>query len=142
MIVLDANLLLYAYDSSAQNHAAAKAFLEHLFSGSEPVGLPLQTLATFLRIATNPSLRGTRFTNLEAVAIVDSWLEQPSVRLLIPSDAHWRLLRKMLLDGQARGPMVTDAQLAAIAIECGGVLYSTDGDFSRFPGLRWQNPLV
>lgn len=74
--------------------------------------------------------------------MIDRWLEQPNVRLLAPGDHHWTLLRKMTIDGQARGALITDAQLAALTIECGGVLHTTDRDFARFPGLRWINPLA
>jgi hypothetical protein len=68
-------------------------------------------------------------------------LEQPNVRVLTPGDDHWLLLRRMIVEGQASGPLVSDAQLAALTIEYGGVLHTTDRDFARFPGLRWKNPL-
>ena len=141
MIVLDANLLLYAYDSDSQQHAKARAWVEQVFSDGTPLGLPWQTVTAFLRIATNPRLSGKRFTPEEAVQIVDQWLEQPNVRLLSPGDQHWVILRKMLAEGQARGPLVSDAHLAALTIEHGGTLYTTDRDFARFPDLRWKNPL-
>jgi hypothetical protein len=76
-----------------------------------------------------------------AARIVDSWLTRRVVRLIVPGERHWSLLRTMLLEGQVRGPMTTDAQLAALTIEYGGVLYTSDRDFARFPGLRWVNPL-
>ena len=142
MIVLDASLLLYAYDSTAAPHAKARAWMERVLSGNTPVGLPWQTAAAFLRVVTNPRLPGERFTLHEAVLVIDQWLEQPNVRLLIPGDHHWSLLRQMMIEGQARGPLVTDAQLAALTIEYGGVLQTTDRDFARFPGLRWENPLA
>ena len=78
----------------------------------------------------------------DALALVEEWMNLPNVRVLVPGERHFNLLRRMLIEGQARGPMVTDAQLAAITIEYGGVLYSTDRDFARFPGLRWVNPLT
>ena len=141
MIVLDANLLLYAYDSDSQQHAKARAWIEQVFSDGTPVGLPWQSVTAFLRIATNPRLSGKRFTPEEAVQIVDQWLEQPNVRLLSPGDQHWVILRQMLKEGQARGPLISDAHLAALTIEYGGILCTTDRDFARFPGLRWDNPL-
>ena len=116
MIFVDASLLLYAYDSASSQHAAARSWLENKLSGSAIVGLPLQSVTAFLRIATNPSYGGRRYTMEEAVPIVDSWLQQPNVRLLTPGDGTWPLLRDVLLLGQIRGPMVTDAQFAALTI--------------------------
>jgi toxin-antitoxin system PIN domain toxin len=141
VIVLDANILLYAYDTTAVQHVQARRWIESIFSSGAPVGLPWQSAAAFLRITTNPRLPGERFTLEEAVALVDSWLDQPNLRPLAPGDRHWHLLRQMITDGQAGGPLITDAQLAALTIEFGGVLNTTDRDFARFPGLRWTNPL-
>ena len=141
MIVLDANILLYAYDADSEKHAKARAWVEQVFSDGTPIGLPWQTVAAFLRVVTNTRLPGNRVTSAEAAEIVDQWLNQPNVRLLPPGDQHWTLFRQMLVEGQARGPLVTDAQLAALTIEYGGLLQTTDRDFARFPGLRWRNPL-
>lgn len=141
MITLDANILLYAYDSASPLHSKARAWIEDVFSGTEPIGLPWQTASAFLRIMTNSRLPGERFSVGEAVAIVERWIEQPNIRLLAPGDDHWPLFRQMIVEGQAPGPLITDAQLAALTIEYGGVLHTTDRDFARFPGLRWKNPL-
>jgi len=141
VIVLDVNLLLYAYDAASPHHAKARAWIEEAFSGTAPVGLPWQTVSAFLRIMTNPRLPGQRFTLEEAVQVVDRWLEQPNVRVLAPGDDHWPLFRQMIMEGQAPGPLVTDAHLAALTMEYGGELHTTDRDFARFPGLRWTNPL-
>jgi toxin-antitoxin system PIN domain toxin len=142
VIVLDANILLYAYDSASSHHAKARAWIEQAFSGATLIGLPWQTTSAFLRIMTNPRLPGERFTLQEAVEVVDRWLEQPNVRLLAPGDDHWLLFRQMIVEGQAPGALVSDAHLAALTIECGGVLHTADRDFARFPGLRWTNPLA
>ncbi len=141
MIIIDANILLYAYDSSSVLHLKARIWLERVLSSGEPVGLPWQSAAAFLRIVTNPRLPGERWTVEEAAQIVDEWSAQPNLRLLGPGEHHWPLLRQVMIDGQARGPLITDAQMAAITIEYGGVLHTTDRDFARFPGLRWRNPL-
>ena len=141
MIVLDANILLYAYDSASSHHSKARAWVERVFSAAAPIGLPWQTVTAFLRIMTNPRLPGERFSTQEAVQVVDRWLEQPNIRLLAPGDDHWPLFRQMIVEGQASGPLITDAHLAALTIEYGGVLHTTDRDFARFPGLRWTNPL-
>ncbi len=141
MIVLDANIILYAYDASSSHHAKARAWLERVLSETEPVGLPWQTISAFVRIITNPRLPGARLNLTEAVEIVEAWLEQPNVRVLVPADDHWLVFRRMMLEGQAPGALVSDAELAALTIEYGGVLHTTDQDFARFPGLRWINPL-
>ena len=142
MIVVDANILLYAYDTTSHHHAPALQWVETHFSAGAPVGLPWQTVGAFLRIVTNPKIPGERFTLREAVEVVDGWLDQPNIRLLAPGSNHWPLFRQMMLDGQATGPLTTDAQLAALTIEFGGVFRTTDRDFARFPGLRWTNPLA
>ena len=142
MIILDANLLLYAYDEAFAEHERARAWLENVFSGSESVGLPWQTVSAFLRIQTDPRLPGDRFTMDEAVRLVDQWMTLPHVQLLTQGEHHWSEFRRMLIDGQVRGPLTSDAALAALTIEHGGVLYTNDRDFARFPGLRWVNPLL
>ena len=142
MIVLDANLLLYAYDKNSSQHSKARKWVEEVFSGNEPVGLSWQTITAFLRITTNPRLPGERFALDEAASIVDSWMDLPNVKTLSPSDDHWPLLRRTILDGQATAALISDAQLAALTIEFGGILHTTDRDFARFPGLRWTNPLA
>ena len=142
MIVLDANILLYAYDAASRSHVQARAWTERAFSGGEPIGLPWQTMGAFLRIVTHPGLAAGRRTVEEAVGVVEQWLDHPNVHALGPGDRHWTILRQMMLEGQARGALTTDAQLAALTVEHGGVLHTTDRDFARFPGLRWKNPLV
>jgi toxin-antitoxin system PIN domain toxin len=142
MIVLDANLLIYAYDTASLRHKLAIRWMEKALSGGEPVGLPWQTVSAFLRISTNANLPGDRFTPEEAAQILDELLDQPNVSLLAPGEHHWSLFRQMITEGQARGPLISDAQLAALTIEHGGVLHTTDRDFARFPGLRWTNPLA
>lgn len=141
MIVLDANILFYSYSTASPEHQKAKDCVEQLFSGTETVGLPWQTIAAFLRISTNPRLPGARPAT-EAAHEVEAWLSQPSVRIVTPGEDHWRVLRQLMFEGQAFGPLVSDAQIAALAIENGAVLYSSDRDFARFPGLRWMNPLA
>ena len=142
MIVLDADILLYAYDSASAMHAKARAWVEQIFAGNELVGLPWQTTAAFVRIVTNPRLPGVRYSPVEAAQVVDEWLALPNIRAIAPGERHWSSFRQMLTDGQASGPLTTDAALAALTIEHGGVLHTTDRDFARFPGLRWMNPLA
>jgi uncharacterized protein len=141
VIVVDANLLIYSYDTDSAQHKNSRAWVEKVFSAIEPVGLPWQTLSAFLRVVTNRRLPGSRLTAEQAAQIVEEWLEQPNVRIIVPGDEHWALFRRTMVEGQAAGPLVSDAQIAALTIEYGGVLYTADRDFARFPGLRWKNPL-
>jgi len=142
MIVLDANILLYAYDAASPQHIKAREWIEETFSSGRPVGLPWQSIGAFLRVMTNPKLPGQRFTLEEGAQIVDRWLDQPNIMPLAPGDHYWPLFRQATIAGQARGPMLSDAQLAALTIEVGGVFHTTNRDFARFPGLRWINPLA
>jgi hypothetical protein len=141
VIVCDANLLIYSYNVGAARHAKARAWLEKIFSGTDVVGLPWQAASAFLRVMTNSRLPGERFSLAQATHIVDLWLANPNVRVLIPGDHYWPLFRRMLIEGQAPGALVSDAEIAALTLEYGGVLHTADGDFARFPGLRWKNPL-
>ena len=142
MIVVDANLLIYSYDLDSAHHKKSLSWLEELLSGAEAVGLPWQSVSAFLRVITNRRLSGMRVTLEQAVQVVDEWLQQPNVQVLVPADQHWSVLRQMILEGRASGPLVSDAEIAAITIEQGAVLHTTDRDFARFPGLRWKNPLM
>lgn len=141
MILVDANLLLYAYQPRAAQHVRAKQWLERALSGSEFVRFAWVTLWAFIRIATNPRVFEQPLTVSEAEAIVSSWLARPNAGILDPGERHWEILRGLMHDGQTSGALVMDAVLAAIALEHGATLYSTDRDFSRFPNLKYVNPL-
>jgi len=95
----------------------------------------------FLRISTNPRVFELPLTIDEAETIVNTWLDHPLVGILEPGERHWTILQQCMEKGQASGPLVMDAVLAAITIEHGAVLHTTDQDFSRFPKLKWVNPL-
>ena len=141
MILIDANLLLYAYHQKAVQHEPSRAWLEDCLAGSQLVRLTWLTIWAFLRISTNPRVFEFPFSIDEAEAIVHTWLEHPLMGILEPGDQHWTILQNCLEEGQASGPLVMDAVLAAIAVEYGAVLHTTDQDFSRFPKLQWVNPL-
>jgi uncharacterized protein len=141
MKLLDANVLLYAYDASSHFHSRARPWLEELFTDLEPVWLPWSSVHAFLRIGTNPRILENPFSIEEATAIVSEWLDHPTVSILEPGTRYWPILCRLLPAAQARGNLVMDAHLAALAIEHGATLYSTDRDFTRFEGLKWQNPL-
>jgi toxin-antitoxin system PIN domain toxin len=141
VIVVDANLLLYAYNPSAAEHERARDWVEDTFSSGEIIGLPWSTVLAFLRIGTNPRAFPRPLTISEAATIVSEWLALPGVRIPEPGDRHWSILAPLLAGARVRGPLVSDAHLAALAIEHGATLYTTDGDFARFPRLRWVNPV-
>ena len=142
MIVLDVNLLLYAADGNAVLHERARRWLQSIISGSELIGLPWQTIDRFLRISTNRRVSGGQVSIEQSIGAIQQWMCLPQVRVLSPGERHWGILKDMLTEGQATGPLTTDAELAALTIEYGGVLHTTDRDFARFPGLRWVNPLA
>lgn len=141
MILVDANILLYAYHVRAPQHEASRAWLESVLSGSRFVRFAWVSVWAFLRISTNPRAFELPLSPAEAVAAVSSWLEQPVAGILEPGERHMEVLTRLIADGQASGPLIMDAALAAIAIEHGATLYTADRDFARFPGLDWINPL-
>ena len=141
MILVDGNLLLYAYHPRAEQHAASRRWLEGALSGADLVRFAWVTVWAFLRIGTNPRVFERPLTVAEAEAAVSSWLAQPAAGILEPGERHWEILTTLLREGQTTGPLVMDAAIAALAIEHGAVLCTTDRDFARFPGLKWMNPL-
>ena len=142
MMLVDANLLLYAYDPAAREHEASRHWLEASLSGTVLVRFSWLTVWAFLRIITNPRVFERPLTMAEAEHHVSSWLAQPVAGILEPGDRHWEILRPLARDGQVSGPLVMDAALADIAIEHGATLCTTDRDFARFPGLTWMNPIA
>jgi uncharacterized protein len=141
LILIDANLLLYAYHPRSEQHEAAKAWLEEVLSGPQLVRIAWLTVWAFLRISTNPRVFERPLSITEAETAVSAWLSQPTVGIIEPGDRHWEILRALMSEGQVAGPLVTDAALAALAIEHGATLHTTDRDFSRFSALDWTNPL-
>lgn len=141
MILVDANLLLYAEDSLSAHHETAREWWDAQLSGTEPVALSWQVVTAFIRIATNARIHRRPLTLKEATERVDSWFKQPCVRVVVPTDQHWTTLQKLLRGGSATGNLVSDAHLAALAVEHNAVLHSSDADFARFPGLKWKNPI-
>ena len=141
MILMDANILLYAEDQLSSRHTAARSWWDAQLSKDSPVCLCWTVLGAFIRIGTNPRVFERPLSLEQAISRVQSWLDPPCVRIVRPTERHWIVFQKMLLEGQAVANLVTDAHLAALAVEHGCELISTDSDFSRFPGLRWSNPL-
>lgn len=141
MMLLDANILIYAHNSLAQQHQRTKRWLESALDSAEPIGMSWVTLLAFLRIMTDPRTFLDPLAIEDACAIAGAWLGNPGVSILHPTERHWPILRRLTADSQSRGPLVMDAHLAALAIEHGATLCTTDRDFTRFKGLRLVNPL-
>ncbi len=142
MILVDANILLYAEDSLQSRHQQARAWWDGQLSGTGVVCLCWTVLSAFIRIGTNPRVFEHPLSLEQALARVQSWLDQPCTRVVRPTERHWTVFKQVLADGQAVANLVTDAHLAALAIEHGCELASTDSDFARFPKLKWRNPLA
>lgn len=142
MIILDANILIYAVNADAPSNRRAKAWLESALAGQETVGFPWSVLLAFLRLTTRPGLFRKPLPVEAALDLVASWLEQPSAAVVHPGPRHLPALRGLLLPTGTGGNLTSDAHLAALAIEHGAELCSSDADFARFDGLKWRNPLA
>lgn len=143
MTLLDANLLLYAVNADAPEHAKVKSWVEETFAGQRgPVLLSWFTLVAFVRISTNPKAFANPFPLADALRIVREWLALPGVRVVSPGPDHALLFEAACRSTNAIGNLITDAHLAALAMEHGCDIASCDTDFAKFPGLRWINPLA
>jgi uncharacterized protein len=140
MIVIDANVLLYAYNADAPEHAASAAWLERTLSGIEAIGIPLASVWAFLRASTSGRLRANPLPVGAAFEIVREWLDRPGVTLLQAGPRHLELLEDLLTRYKVTGPLITDAVIAALALEHGATVASADRDFARFDTLKWVNP--
>ncbi|HMB54435.1 MAG TPA: type II toxin-antitoxin system VapC family toxin [Thermoanaerobaculia bacterium] len=141
MILVDANLLIYAVHSNSPHHVAARHWLEETLSGTAHVGLPWIVALAFLRITTRGAIVEKPLTPERAIAYVDSWLDLPRVDLIAPGDGHWPILRNLLRTTGMAGNLTSDAHVAALALEHGAAVYSADHDFGRFPGIEHVDPL-
>ena len=141
MILVDANILLYAAIDAYPQHERAHSWLDEQLSGHTAVGLPWESLLAFARVSTNPRLFQKPLSLAEAWGQIRAWIEARRVWIPQPSESHAEFLGKLLECAGQGANLVSDAHLAAIAMGHGLVLCSSDGDFARFPGLRWMNPL-
>ena len=142
MILVDANLLIYAVDRDSPHHAVARRWLEQALSGSESVGIPWIVALAFVRITTHPRIMRSPLSVPRSLGYVDEWLLQPFVRLVGPGEMHWPILRNLLTASGAAGNLTSDAHLAALALEHGATVASGDRDFGRFAGVVHVNPLA
>ena len=142
MIVPDVNLLIYAYTDDVPFHEAARRWWEAACGGTERVGLPWAVTSGFLRIVTKREA-AIRPVPIEAVLdVVSEWFSLPHVAPLNPGTQHLTILRRVLVEAGVGGNLVSDAHIAALAIEHQAEVHSNDSDFARFSGLRWRNPLL
>jgi toxin-antitoxin system PIN domain toxin len=140
-MLLDANLLLYAVDRASPYHTAAASWLSEQLNGPRRVGLPWQSLVAFVRISTHPRASANPLSPKDALGFVDDWLAQEGAWTPVPGPGHARIFAGFVAGQHLTGNLVSDAHLAALAVEHGLTLCSNDSDFARFPGLNWTNPL-
>lgn len=142
MKLIDANVLIYAANRAAPRHEAARAWVGHTLSGSETVAIPWVVALAFVRITTNPKVMSAPLNARAAFGYVRGWLDLPVVVTPEPTNRHPEILTELLERTGVGGNLVSDAHLAALAIEHGATLCSSDNDFARFPGLDWLDPLA
>lgn len=142
MILVDANLLIYAANQSAPEHERARGWLDDRLNGTVPLGLPWPSLLAFVRLATNPMVVRHPVTPGAAWRQVDDWLTCEPAWIPLPGRSHREIIGELLKASWMTSRLVPDAHLASLAIEHGLTLHSTDGDFARFAELRWENPLA
>lgn len=142
MILLDANLLIYAAVESFPQHRPAKVWLDEKLNGFSPVALPWASLLAFVRIVTNARIFERPASLPEAWAIVETWLSCPRVKIPQETADHALIVKHLLPFAEPGANLVPDLHLAALALGHGLILCSTDGDFARFKPIRWENPLL
>jgi toxin-antitoxin system PIN domain toxin len=140
-MLLDANLLLYAVDGTSPQNKQAAPWLEDVLNGDQRVGIPWQTIGAFVRIITHPRVTTQPLSGNRAWEYVEAWMACDPAWIPPATERTAAILRHLMEQVPITGNLVTDAQLAALAIEHGVILCSADTDFARFPGLRWENPL-
>jgi len=140
-VIVDANILLYAIDETSQFHERATVWLEDALNGPRRVGFPWPTLTAFLRISTHPRAARHPLTPAEAWEFISDWPNTSAAWIPLPGPRHAELFRRLTVDGSLQGNLVSDAHLAALALEHGVGVCSADSDFARFGELDWVNPL-
>jgi toxin-antitoxin system PIN domain toxin len=140
--LIDLNVLLYAVNEDSVHHVALLRWWEEAANGDDPLGLPWVVLLGFLRLSTSPTVFPRPLDADTAIGKIDSWLALEKTRLVHEKEEHWEILRSLLATTGTAGNLTTDAHLAALTISHGAVLISCDGDFARFQGLRWENPIA
>jgi len=142
MIIPDINLLVYAYNRDAPHHIPARSWWQGLMENTQAVGIPWVVCLGFLRLMTNRKIFEKPLEASEALSHIKDWIVRPQVQILQPGPRHLQILESFSQNRLLSSALVTDAHLAALAIEHQSELHSNDTDFDRFPGLRWRNPLL
>jgi|TARA_B100000959_G_C14865113_1_gene575934 hypothetical protein len=142
LIIPDVNLLLYAYDAESPFHARATSWWLACLAGTEPVGLAHVVMFGFMRVSTSARAFRNPLGASEAAGHIRAWLEQPVTEVVLPGPGHTGHVLQLLDELGTAANLVTDAQIAAIAIEHDAVVHTSDADFTRFPGVRWLNPVA
>ena len=141
MILPDVNVLIYAFRSDAEHHEQYKNWLEEVINGDAAYGISPQVLAGVMRICTHRRAFARPSSLTDATAFCRTLLEQPNATVVVPGERHWSLFESLCEKSKANGNLIQDAWFAALAIESGCEWVTTDGDYGRFPGLRWRRPL-
>lgn len=142
MKIVDINLLIYAINKDTPHHSMAKKWFEDSLSSEEPFGFAWIVILGFIRIITSGRIMPNPLAPEVAMEMIDDWLKQPPSLTVVPSRQHWFIFKELLAPLGTAANLTSDAHLAALSIEHGARLYSTDNDFSRFQSLRWTNPLA
>lgn len=140
-MILDVNVLIIARNSASDHHAHMRGWLEHALNGPARVGMPWATLTSFLRLATSRAVFPAPLAPGDAMDQVEQWLAAAAAWVPTETEEHAAVLRQLIERHRLTGDLLPDAHLAALAIEHGVEVVSTDGDFARFTEIRWRNPL-
>ena len=140
MKIVDINVLIYAINQDAPHHEKCKKWLEETLVDDDPLGFCWIVILGFLRIVTNGRIMPIPLDSDTAINIIDDWLSQPASTIILPTERHWTIIKEMFTHLGTAANLTSDAHVAALSIEHGARLYSTDNDFSRFPMVRWTNP--
>ena len=140
MNVVDANVLLYAVNTSAEHHEQSRSWLDGQLSGRSTTGFAWIALLAFIRLSTKPGLFPSPLSVDGALDRVDAWLAQPTSVVLEPSASHGQAVRSLLAPLGAGGNLANDAHLAALALQHKATVVTYDSDFGRFPGIAWRLP--
>jgi hypothetical protein len=141
MLLIDVNVLIFAYRAESEHHTSYRRWLEHALESGEPCGFADLVLSAVVRLITHPRIYREP-ASLESALKYVTWLrEQATAIPVAPGPRHWQLFTQLCRTAGVRGSLVTDAYFAALAMESGAEWITADRDYARFPGLRWRHPL-